>query len=124
MLKALFRILTQEEQLLAFLETATSYQFVISSEKTAKKDAPYWVCVTTTRVFVLAAALIGQTLYQHHLEFQQDFVVELKEGKFSDTYIFRDAAQELRLQSAMFHSANLKKALKAHLLRPETSTIS
>lgn len=124
MLKALFRVITQEEQLLALLETATPYQFVIPAEKPRKKQASYWLCVTTTRVFVLVATLVEQTLYQHLIEFQPDFVVELKEGKFSDTYIFRDAEQELRLQSALFHSTNLKKALNPHLFQPDTDPTS
>ncbi|GAK55700.1 hypothetical protein U27_02657 [Candidatus Vecturithrix granuli] len=122
-LKALFRAMTQEEQLLALLESASMYQFMISGEKSKKKEAPYWVCVTTTRVFTLAAVMVDQVLYDHLLEFQKDFVVELKRGKLSDTYVLRDANRELHLKSALFHSSNLEKALKPHLLTPKQENV-
>ncbi len=115
-LKALFRIMTQKEQLLALLETASTYQFMIPGEKPKKREAAYWLCVTTVRVLVFAATLADQVLYDHFVEFQQDFGVEVKRGKLSDDYMLRDAARELHLKSVLFRSANLEKALKSHLL--------
>ncbi|PID59059.1 hypothetical protein CSB45_01230 [candidate division KSB3 bacterium] len=114
-LKPLFRFLQQQEQLMALQQSATNYQFITEGKKPVKKTAPYWLCVTDGRVFLLAAATIERTLYYHHLEFQQDLRVEIHKGKVSDSYILYDRQQEIHVAPTLFHSAKLRCALERYL---------
>lgn len=114
-LKSLFRLITQDEQITALQQTATTYQFLTGGEKPRKKDAPFWVCVTTIRVLVLSAAMLDDTIYQHHLEFKNGSDVRIESGRLHDTYILRNHEQEIRVKNTLFHSSNLKDALKNYL---------
>ena len=114
-LKQLFRLLQQHEQILALQQSATNYQFLTEGEKSTRKDAPYWLCVTSERVFLIAAVTIDKTIYHHHLEFQPDLRVRIENGRFSDNYILRDSRQEIHLAHTLFNSSKLKQALGSYL---------
>ncbi len=108
-LKALFRIMTQKEQLLALLETASTYQFMIPGEK-PKKEKPHIGSVS--RQFVCLSLLrrwLTRYFHDHFVEFQQDFGVEVKRGKLSDDYMLRDAARELHLKACCSGPLTWKK---------------
>ena len=122
LLKSLYRIITQEEQILALQETASKYKFVTNGEKSRKKEATFWLCVTTTRVIVLAATMIDRTLYQHHVEFQEDLIVQIERGKLFDAYVLQGKEQEIRLENTLFHSSNLENALARYMKHDELTT--
>ena len=121
--KYLCRLLGQTEQITALQSTATKYTFITGDAKPKQKDADFWLCVTTTRVLVLAATTIAGTVYQHHLAFGDDLHVQVEPGKLSDTYILRGINAEILLRSPLFRSANLKHALHPYV-RPEQRSLS
>ncbi len=110
-LKLLFRQIRQEEQILALVETGSSYQFQTNEERPKKKDAAFWLCVTTERAFLLTAAMLERAFYTHLTDLQPPFTLKTEGGRIHDTYVLHDAAQEIRLNSALFNSANLRAAL-------------
>ncbi len=116
-LKTLYRLLQPEEQITALQETSSTYPFVTPEDSPQKKDASLWLCVTTNRVLVFAAAILNDSLYQHHLEFGDDLVVQIEKGKIHDTYLLKEHEQEIRIASPLFHSSQLKHALKQYLPR-------
>ncbi len=118
LLKSLYRLVGQDEQITALQETATTYTFITSEEHPKKKETAFWLCVTTTRILVLAAAVINRAIYQHHLEFQENLAVRIEPGKLYDTYVLKDDKHEIRLENTLFHSANLKTALEHYLTFP------
>jgi uncharacterized membrane protein YebE (DUF533 family) len=115
LIKYLCRLLSQTEQITALQSTSTKYKFITRDEKPKQKETEFWVCVTTTRVLVLAATTIDGTVYQHHLEFQDDLIVHIETSKFYDTYILRGNKDEIRLRSVLLHSSNLRTALQPYL---------
>ena len=124
-LKALYRLLEQEEHLTALQETATLYTFPITQqERSRKQTAALWLCVTTRRVLIFAAAQVGQTIYRHQITFQPDLTVQCERGRLRDTYILRDAAQEIRLESALLKSSSIHDALHAYLTPPVPAVIA
>jgi hypothetical protein len=115
--------MTQKNNTSCFVRNCEHISIQDSGEKPKKREAAYWLCVTTVRVLAFAATLADQVLYDHFVEFQQDFVVQVKRGKLSDDYMLRDAARELHLKSVLFRSANLEKALKSHLLTSKDTAL-
>ncbi len=113
--KYLSRLLTQDEQIRALQSTATKYKFLTRDETPKQKETELWICVTTGRVLVLAAMKINGTIYQHHVEFQDDLTVRVEAGKLSDTYILQGKPGEIRLENVLFRSSNLKNALQQYL---------
>ncbi len=118
--KSLYRLIGSEDQITALQETGTTYTFMTADATPRKKEAAFWLCVTTSRVLVLAATMIEQTIYQHHLEFGNALGVRIKQGKLYDSYILKDHKQEICLTNTLFHSSNLKNALNAYLKKEET----
>ena len=115
LLKSLCRLIQQDEQITALQQTGTTYQFIINGEKSQKKDADFWLCVTTTRILVLAAVMRDSTIYHHHLEFSPEITVQIESGTLHDTYMLKDRGQEIRLENILFHSAHLKRALEQYI---------
>lgn len=115
LIKYLCRLLGQDEQIMALQSTATKYKFITPKAKSKQKETDLWICVTTSRVLVLAATTIDGIIYQHHVEFQDDLSVWVKAGKFSDIYILQGKKGEIRLESNLFRSSNLKNALHHYL---------
>lgn len=115
-LKYLSRLLRHDEQIVALQKTATKYTFTTGTEKSKNKDTEFWLCVTTQRTLVLAATKIDDTMYQHHIAFQDNLRVQIQAGRFQDTYILRGTTDEIRLESGMFRSAQLKGALQPYLV--------
>ncbi len=115
LLRSLYRLIQHDEQITALQQTGTSYQFTTSGEKSQKKDADFWVCVTTTRLLLLAATMIEETLYHHHLGFSSKLTVRIESGTLYDTYIFQEDDQEIRIENTLFHSAHLKNALQPYI---------
>lgn len=115
LIKYLYRLLGQNEQMTALQSTATKYKFITPEAKSKQKETDLWICVTTSRVLVLAATKIAGVIYQHHVEFQDDLSVRIETGKLSDTYILQGKKGEIRLESNLFRSSNLKKALQHYL---------
>jgi len=115
MTKYLCRLLGQEEQITALQSTATKYKFIARDAKSKQKETELWICVTTSRILVLAATTIDGIIYQHHVEFQKDLTVRVEAGKLTDTYILQGKKGEIRLESNLFRSSNLKNALQQYL---------
>jgi hypothetical protein len=113
--KYLCRLLIQDERITALQSTATKYTFITQGKNPKQKETEFWICVTTGRVFVLAATKVDNSIYQHHLEFQNDLTVQVESGKLSDTYILQGKKGEIRLESNLFRSSNLKNALKPYI---------
>ncbi|GAK49294.1 hypothetical protein U14_00515 [Candidatus Moduliflexus flocculans] len=111
-LKLLCRQIQQEEQILALVETGSSYQFQTNEERPKKKDAAFWLCVTTERALLLTAAMLNGVMYTHQVDLKPPFTLKIERGRLHDTYALRDAVQEFRLSSALFHSDDLRAALE------------
>jgi hypothetical protein len=119
-LKSLFRLLTQEEQITALQETSSSYQFILKNDqKTRNKNAPFWLCITTKRILVLAATILDHTIYHHYLEFQDDLTIHKEQGKLYDTYLLQDTKHEIHLQNTLFHASKLQHSLEPYLKKEE-----
>lgn len=122
-LKLLCRQIRQEEQILALVETGSSYQFQTNEERPKKKEAAFWLCVTTERAFLLTAAMLNDVMYTHQVDLMPPFALKIERGRLHDTYALRDAAQEFRLSSALFHSDDLRVALEMLVKRQKQNEL-
>ena len=123
-LKLLFRQIRQDEQMLALVETGTTYQFQTNEERPKKKDAAFWLCITTDRAFLLTAAFLNGVMYTHQADLTPPFTLKIERGRIHDTYALRDAAQEFRLSSTLFNSGNLRAALEMLVKRQKQNELA
>lgn len=114
-LKYLYRLLMQDEQITALQKTASKYPFTPEGDRGKTKEADFWLCVTMDRVLVLAATKVDTTVYQHHVEYPDDLSVRVHSGRLSDRYILQGNAGEIHLESVLFRADHLKKALHQYI---------
>jgi len=123
-LKMLCRQIRQDEQILALVETGSSYQFQTNEEHPKKKDAAFWLCITTERALLLTAAMLNSVMYTHQADLAPPFTLKIERGRIHDTYALHDAAQEVRLSSSLFNSANLRAALEMLVKRQKQNELA
>ena len=114
-MKLLYRLLHQEEQVVALQNTATKYRFTTGGASAKQKDAECWLCATDQRVLVLAATTINKTLYHHDVVFGKNLRVRVTPGKLYDVYVLQEEEDTVRLENALFRSSKLRQALHPYI---------